>query len=197
MPVLTSAADKRISISMRRALVWILMVSSLSTPWRTLAQSRQTTVTGSQTAAGRVSDAKVLPGTQANAFSTIRGTALDANNLPLANTVVRLRDVRSGRLVGTVMTDKLGAFTFRGVDPGSYIVEVMAVDKTTTLAASGVINVNAGDAVTTIVQLPFKAPPLSGALGRTAGAALLVTAAAATSGVLATQIAGEQKSPRQ
>src|SRR5689334_23320420 len=107
MPVLTSAADKRISISMRRALVWILMVSSLSTPWRTLAQSRQTTVTGSQTAAGRVSDAKVLPGTQANAFSTIRGTALDANNLPLANTVVRLRDVRSGRLVGTVMTDKL------------------------------------------------------------------------------------------
>jgi len=165
---------------MRRALVWILVASSVGAPWRTAAQSRQSTVNGSQTA-----------------LATIRGTALDGGNLPLSSSAIRLRDARSGRVVGTVMSDKLGTFTFRGVDPGSYIIEVMAADKTMVLAASGVINVSAGEAVTTLVQLPFKAPPLSGALGRTAGAALLVLGAAAASGVLATQVAGEQKSPRQ
>jgi hypothetical protein len=86
-------------------------------------------------------------------------------------------------------------FTFRTVDPGSYIVEILGPDRTVR-AASDIINVNAGDAANAVVKLPFSAPPLA-ALGRSTAAALLVVTAAAASGVLATEIAGEQKSPRQ
>jgi len=41
----------------------------------------------------------------------------------MANTVIRLRDARLGRVVDTVTTDKFGAFEFRALDPGSYVAE--------------------------------------------------------------------------
>jgi hypothetical protein len=63
-------------------------------------------------------------------------------------------------------------------------------------AASDIINVDADNTVNAVVKLPFDAPPLA-ALGRSTGVAVVVLTAAAAAGVLATQIAGEQKSPRQ
>ena len=83
--------------------------------------------------------------------------------------VVRLRDARFGRIVDTQLTDKSGMFAFNAVDPGTYIVEIIANDESV-LAASQLLNVNAGEAISAVVKLPFRMPPLAGLVGRTAAA---------------------------
>jgi hypothetical protein len=126
----------------------------------------------------------------------IQGNALSSTNAALPNVAVRLRDARTGRIVAATRTDKSGLFTFRPVEPGSYIVELVGEDQRV-LAAGEILNVNAGDAVSAVVKLPFRLQPYAGVLGHTAASAMLVTATAAATGVLATQVAGEPVSPRK
>ena len=78
-------------------------------------------------------------------------TVSDTGGLP--NTTVRLRDIRYGRLVGTQVTDSTGAFMFRNVEPGSYLVELVGTNQTTT-AATQLINANAGDIINAVVRQP-------------------------------------------
>lgn len=137
---------------------------------------------------------RLLPGTRPGVFTTIQGNALNSTNGVLADTPVRLRDVRFGRIVDTTITDKAGLFTFRGVDPGSYVVELMGKDQTI-LAASQVLNVDAGAAVSAIVKLPFRIPPFGGILGHTAASAVAVASAAAASGVLAREVTACKSAP--
>jgi hypothetical protein len=126
-------------------------------------------------------------------LTTIQGNALDATNGNLANVVVRLRDARFGRIVDTELTDKSGLFTFRTLDPGSYIVELIG-NQSTVLAASQILNVEAGEIVSAIVQLPLLTPVIAAAGSSTvATAAAIVTEAAAT-GVVAV-IATDPVSP--
>src|SRR5579864_4855907 len=76
-------------------------------------------------------------GARSEAFSTtIQGNALTSTNGQLANTIVRLRDARFGRIIDSQLTDESGLFAFRTVDPGSYIVEIMGADQASVLAAS-------------------------------------------------------------
>ena len=88
-----------------------------------------------------------------------------------------------GRIISTQRTDKSGLFEFRAVDPGSYIVELLGAADTV-LAASQLINVNAGETVSTVVKLPFRLPPLGGLFGHTTAQAIAITSAAAATGVL-------------
>jgi hypothetical protein len=136
----------------------------------------------------------VLPGTRASAFTTIQGNALSSTNGALPNNLVRLRDARMGRVVDTQFTDQSGLFIFRTVDPGTYIVELMAQNKV--LAASQLLSADAGTTVSAVVKLPFHAPPFAGLLGHSLSHALAVTSAAAASGVLAANVTGEDVSPR-
>ena len=99
-------------------------------------------------------------------FSTIQGNALTSTNGALANAFVRLRDARVGQIVETQVTDQSGLFAFPAVDPGSYIVEIMGQDQYSVLAASQMLNVGPGEAVSAIVKLPFKIPPFAGVLGQ-------------------------------
>lgn len=131
-----------------------------------------------------------------SALSTIQGNALTFTNAPLANGRVRLRDARSGRIIETTTSDKAGLFVFRPVEPGSYVVELVGNDQRI-LAASQILNADAGDAVSAVVKLPFRLEPLGGILGHTAASAVLVTATAAASGILAAQVAGQAVSPRR
>jgi SdrD B-like protein len=126
----------------------------------------------------------LLPGTHVGVLATIRGNALDSASGPLAETAVRLRDARSGHIVDTQTTDKAGLFEFHGVEPGSYIIEILAPDRTV-LAASQMISVNAGDSASAVVKLPFRIPPFAGVLGHSAQSAAIVTAAAGASQILA------------
>src|SRR5579871_5954390 len=119
-------------------------------------------------------------GARSQAFTTtIQGNALTSTNGQLAQTLVRLRDARYGRIMDTVMTDKSGLFAFRAVDPGAYIVEIMGADQSTVLAASQLLTVNAGDVVSAVVKLPFRLPPFAGILGGNAAATATPTTAAA------------------
>ncbi len=117
-----------------------------------------------------------------NALAVIQGNALSSTNGHLTSAVVRLRDARFGRIVDTQLTDKSGLFAFRALDPGSYIVEIMANDQSI-LAASQLLNVNAGEAVSAVVKLPFRIPPFAGITGTTTtpSAVAVATEAAASS----------------
>ena len=136
---------------------------------------------------------RILPGTRLNIFTTIQGNALNSTNGVLPNAPVRLRDVRFGRTVEVSTTDKAGLFAFRSVDPGTYVVELIDNDQTT-LAASQILYVDAGQTVSTLVKLPFRIPPFGGFFGHTVGSAIAVASAAAASGVLATAVTGAEAS---
>ena len=104
---------------------------------------------------------KLLPGTRPNVLCTIRGTSLNSTDGQLPEAAIRLRDARSGRIVDTTTSDTTGAFAFPGLDPGSYVVELMGPDQTVA-AATRIINVNAGDTVSALVKLPFRTSRLAG-----------------------------------
>ena len=177
---------------MRRVSILTVAMLIAAVPLHTIAQSHVPSTPKTATSPAR----DLLPGTHSEAFGTVRGSALNVDASALSGSVVRLRDVRSGRTVSTTATDTAGSFIFRSLDPGSYIVELLGVDNNV-IAASEILNINAGDDASTIVRLPFRTRPYSGVLGHTMTSAILVTTAAATSGILATEIVGEQKSPRQ
>ena len=129
---------------------------------------------------------RLLPGTRPNVLTIIQGNALSSTNGGLANAMIRLRDARIGRIVDNQISDRSGLFAFKAVDPGSYIVEIMGNDQSI-LAASQMLNVNAGESVSAVVKLPFRIPPFAGLLGNTTPSAAAVTAAASTAQVLAVQ----------
>ena len=130
----------------------------------------------------------LLPRTNSNALTTtIEGNALTSTNGAMPNATVRLRDVRFGRVVASTVTDKSGLFEFRGIEPGSYVIELVGSDGTI-LATSQILSVDAGQALSAVVKLPFRAPPFGGIFGHTAASAAVVAAAAAASGVLAVKI---------
>jgi hypothetical protein len=95
----------------------------------------------------------------------IQGRAVNASNAPLVNTSVRVRDARSGRVANRSLTDKLGAFTFKGLDPGSYVVEIVDQGQTT-IAATNLISANAGETVTAIVKLRVDPSILEGLVSK-------------------------------
>jgi hypothetical protein len=141
--------------------------------------------------------AKLLPGTRVSVLSSIEGKALNAVNVPLTETGVRLRDARSGRIVQNTVTDKQGAFSFKEIDPGTYVVEVMGPGQSAVVASSALINVGTGDALSALVRVPFQTSALAGLLGNSqsaasaiTNAAQVVTAAAAASNIGAQTFSG-------
>jgi prealbumin domain-containing protein len=181
---------------MYRILAFVAVVVAAVNPSLAAQQTGPKTVPAPRAAAATADPSptnmvpRLLPGTKTNVFSSIQGSALNSTNGPMPNTVMRLRDARFGRIVDTVTTDKSGLFTFRGIDPGSYVVEMMDPSNEAVLAATPIINVGSGQAASTILKLPFKIRPFAGVLGHTMPSALAVASAAAASGVLAESVAG-------
>jgi hypothetical protein len=150
--------------------------------------------TAALTAPVRTSVPRVLPGTRESAFSTIKGNAIDSADKALPHGLVRLRDASFGRVVDKQFTDSTGLFAFRTVDPGPYVVELLGINEKV-LAASELLNVGAGEAVSVVVQLPIGAS-LSAFLGHADPHAGAVMAAAGDSGVLAARVTGVDASAR-
>ena len=139
-----------------------------------------------QTPPVRVTRPDVLPGTPSSAFATILCQALTANNQPLANVVLRVRDARLGRIGTALRTDAEGRVSFDLVDPGSYIIELIGDDQSIR-ATSALLSVNAGESIATIVRLPSRLEAVAGFLSHGAPQAAAIAAAAAAAGVLAVQ----------
>ena len=100
-----------------------------------------------------------------SALSTLRGTAADSQGHPLPRAAVLLRDARFGHTLNTQVTDGNGAFSFAGIDPGSYVVELIG-NAMTVVAVTPIVNVNAGEISTVTVQLPGGPSLLAALLGR-------------------------------
>jgi hypothetical protein len=124
--------------------------------------------------------AAILPATAQAAFATIHISALSAANGPLPRWIVRLRDARFGRLLATNLTDEEGSFTFRDVDPGSYIIELIGGDQTVR-ATSALLAANAGDSVFAVVRLPTQRGAVTALFGVALAQAAALTMALAGS----------------
>ena len=131
-----------------------------------------------------------------NALTTIQGNALNSTNGAMNGVVVRLRDARFGRIVDTQLTDKAGLFAFKAIDPGTYIVEVMSNDELV-LAASQLLNINAGEAISAVVKLPFRLPALAGVLGSASAPSATAIALEAAAGGIASVVPTAPISPVQ
>ncbi len=165
---------RRLSIATASLLaLGTLSLSAQQQAVTTTARTVTTTKALSKAAAARA---------RQSGLTMIQGNALSSTNGHLNSAIVRLRDARYGRIVDTQLTDETGLFAFKALDPGSYIVEVMSNDQSI-LAASQMLNVNAGEAVSAVVKLPFRIPPFAGLMGSTTtpSAAAVATEAAASS----------------
>jgi hypothetical protein len=158
-------------------------------PARTLPTPGESThvATPSVGLAGGAVAPRALAVARSTSLTTIQGNTLTSTNGALPNATVRLRDARAGRIRDTQLTDRAGLFAFHSVEPGTYVVEIVGNDQSI-LAASQMLNVDAGDTVSAIVKLPFRMPLLGGLLGHTVQSAAAVSAAAAASGVLAAKV---------
>ena len=83
-----------------------------------------------------------LPVTRPGVLSTIAGKAVSATNAPVGSAMLRLRDVRFGRVVSTAVTDRAGQFDFKGVDTGTYLVEMMSQSGNVVLASSSIPSID-------------------------------------------------------
>ena len=126
---------------------------------------------------------RTLPGTPQSVFAVIQGSAISAANTMIAGGIVRLRDIKFGRITDVQTTDAAGHFAFTSVDPGSYVVELLGKDEKV-LAASDIVTVEAGRNRSTIVRVPSNVPP-SGFFSGGVPVAVAVAADAAAAGVLA------------
>jgi hypothetical protein len=117
-----------------------------------------------QSAVAPAARAARKPAVRATALSTILGNALNWSNGALPDTTVRVRDLQTGRIVGSAPTDKLGGYSFKGLDPGNYVVEIVGADNAA-LAATNLISANAGQTVHTSVKLPYNPAGLPNLLG--------------------------------
>ena len=153
---------------MRHTLLMTLTAVALGVPL--LAQSP---APGVAATAKPAAGSTLLPGSRSNVLSTVEGKATDANNVPLPNTLVRLRDARRGGIVDSTVTDKQGVFIFRNVDPGNYVVEVLDQTKKV-IATSAILNVGTGEAVSAVVTLPYRISAFAGLLGSSGSTAAAI-----------------------
>jgi Carboxypeptidase regulatory-like domain len=121
--------------------------------------------------------AGTLPGPDAGAkgaSATVLGNAWKADNTPLPNARVRLRNVATARAVATATANESGRFTFNNLEAGSFAVELLN-DQDKVIAIGQVFTIAQGETIATFVRLASRAPGLGGLFSNIATTA--VTAA--------------------
>ena len=119
--------------------------------------------------------------TSGQASGLIAGvTSVDGK--PLPNITVRLRSLDNGQLVGNTTASPTGQFSFSGLTPGNYVVEMVSADGTI-IGTSVNIPITTTVMAVTNVSVGVSAAAL-GAAGVSAGAAAsgVAAAGAATTG---------------
>jgi hypothetical protein len=113
--------------------------------------------------------------------TSIQGNAWTAENAPIPRPRLRLRNVSTGTIEATTIGTDAGQFTFSGVEPGSYVVELVN-ESASVLAVSQVFTIAADETVATFVRLGTRAP---GLVGFFENAAAAVASSAASLGITA------------
>jgi carboxypeptidase family protein len=119
--------------------------------------------------------------------TSIVGVAWNADNTPVPAARVRLRDVVTGKISSVAVSDEAGRFTFVDVEPGSYLIELVA-DGAKIVALGHTFTVARGETVATFVRIGTRVPWYTGFFGNAASA---IASTAASAGV--TAIAPEAK----
>ena len=136
---------------------------------------------------------EVRPGdtTRADA-GRVTGTVVNHDNTPVAHPRLRLRDVTTGQTVQIAEGDQAGRFTFLGVPPGRYVVEL--IDRRDNVLALGrLFSLGRLETVTTVVRLAASTHWYAGFFG---GVALAVIGTAGAVGVTAVSNGGQPASGR-
>jgi hypothetical protein len=117
---------------------------------------------------------------------SIAGTASNSTGQTVAKATVRLRNLTTGQLSGTTVSDAAGSFSFSGLPAGSYVVEVVNVAGEI-VGTSAAVAVAAGAQVTGIVVAASAAAVAgvggAGFFSSTAGIIAVAAAGAAVAGV--------------
>jgi hypothetical protein len=124
--------------------------------------------------------------------TSILGNVWTADNQPIPGARLRLRNVGSGKIEAVTAANEAGKFTFSGVEPGTYVVELVN-ESASVLAVSHVVPLAVDETVATFVRLGRSRGLLgvfeNAAAAVVTGAALFhnastaVTAAAASLGI--------------
>lgn len=176
---------------------WLAALLLIAAGTQPVSGQQQAAIATTARAAARASVTKsALSKVRTSAFTSIQGNALNSTNGAMRDVVVRLRDARFGRIVGTQLTDKSGMFAFDALDPGTYIAELMANDESV-LAASQLLNVHAGEAASAVVKMPFRLPPFAGVMGRAGTQSATAATTEATAGSIASLVPTIPISPVQ
>ena len=122
-------------------------------------------------------DATAAYGTTANA---IIGEARGPDRAALPEARLQLRSLRAGEVVRRLVAGGDGRFTFRSVEPGTYVVELMGADDTV-LALSEAVTIGLYEIVETLVQSTDRTRTFGWWLGSTTSSAL---SSAASLGIL-------------
>jgi hypothetical protein len=128
----------------------------------------------------------------AEKWGTVVGHAWRADNSPFPRAHLRLRDVRTGRVVANIVADERGQFTFDRVAPGAYVVELVDDDQRV-LALGQLLGVSPDDTVITFVRLATQSPWTANLFTNAAAA---VIAAASGLGITASGSSGMPVSPQ-
>lgn len=90
---------------------------------------------------------------------------------PISNVVIRLRNVDSGQLLGNSAATTAGEFSFTGLLPGNYIVEMVSPNGTI-IGTSGVIPLTSAVMVADDITVSASAAAVAAAGGMGAGPAI-------------------------
>ena len=78
-----------------------------------------------QTTAAATRPAPVSTAVQSSAPAAIKGSVVTSAGQPLRDTVVRARNLLTGRIAGTTSTTGSGQFALAGLDAGRYVLEAV------------------------------------------------------------------------
>lgn len=126
-----------------------------------------------------------------NQTGTLTGNAKDAEGRNLSNYTVRVRDVATGQLAGSTTSGATGQFSFTGLTPGIYVVEVVN-HAGEIIGTSSAVSVAAGATVAVTVGATAAAAAAAAANGGKAflaSTAGIITVAAVGAGVVGVVVA--------
>jgi hypothetical protein len=107
--------------------------------------------------------------------SLINGVAVDGQQSPLPNAIIRLRNLELNEIEQVVTASQIGEFSFVARPDVPYVIEI--ADQAGRIIAIGdVIMANAGEVASAVVSLPSRVPALAGVFSDTASSVMSAAA---------------------
>lgn len=155
---------------MRKAVVVLMTLALVTMAWPAAAVAAQQQGTGG-----------------------VQGTARSAAQQPLGNTTIQLRNATTGQLSGSATSNAAGEFTFSGINPGNYVLEI--VDQAGNILGTATVSVTAGAVTTATIAATaagvaaVAAGTAGGLAGLFTGTSLLVITGVAAAGITTVVVA--------